>query len=73
MRCPNPKCRGSGFVMTRDPGVAGAEEYGTCPRCSGAGQVDEETAPETLARKVRTLEAKVRELEAKPAPSTYYR
>jgi len=70
MRCPNSGCRGSGFVMIRDSGVAGAEEYGTCPRCNGAGQVDEETAPETLARKVRVLEAKVRELEAQPASST---
>lgn len=52
--------------MIRDSGVAGAEEYGTCPRCNGAGEVNEETAPETLARKVRVLEAKVREL-TKPA------
>jgi len=57
MKCP--RCRGHGFVMTRDSGVAGAEEYGTCPRCRGVGAVDEALAPETLARKIRMLEDKV--------------
>lgn len=57
MECP--PCRGSGTVMTRDTGVCGTEEYGTCRRCNGTGKVDRDTAPETLARKVRELESRV--------------
>lgn len=49
--------------MTRDSGVAGAEEYGTCLRCNGAREIDEELAPKALAKKVRMLDAQVRELE----------
>lgn len=31
-------CRGSGFVMTTDSGVCGAEEYRRCPSCKGTGE-----------------------------------
>ena len=61
MKCP--MCRGHGFVMTRDFGVAGAEEYGTCPRCRGTSKVDEALAPETMARKIRMLEAEVKAMQ----------
>ncbi len=45
--------------MTRDTGVCGTEEYGTCRRCGGTGKVDEDTAPETLARKVGEMESRL--------------
>ena len=35
MKCT--RCRGSGFVMSYDPGISGAEEYKDCLKCSGTG------------------------------------
>lgn len=59
-----PKCRGHGFVMTCDPGIAGAEEYGTCPLCHGVCMVDESygNSP-ALRRRIEKLETKLCEIK----------
>ena len=52
-------CRGSGFVMVRDTGVCGTEEYGTCRVCRGTGKVSSAHRPchcPTCAPDYRTVE-----------------
>ncbi len=48
------RCSGHGFVMTRDTGVCGTEEYGTCGLCRGIKELPPEL--EALHNKIAELE-----------------
>lgn len=57
MKCPD--CKGRGDMMTRDTGVCGTEEYSPCGRCKGSGEVPEDTAPESLMRRINEMETRL--------------
>lgn len=54
------KCYGSGFVLTKDYGIAGTEEYGTCAICGGTGEVSNDYLKH-LEDRVERLENKHRD------------
>lgn len=54
MKCT--RCFGRGDVMTYDPGICGAEEYGTCGLCKGEGTLP----PELEALHVKIANSKKR-------------